>query len=159
MTTHECPVVSCHVTHQSRSRMASTLQLTHIICSKGCGWRDVDFCTGMQSIYNTANSLSFRIVAIRKKSNTAVLMKLLLAIEVHVTTTALSSPLPARVLGSSRPSTLPVLPVAMALKSPWNYPGQSTVEFGGGALKTGRVAGALVQCPKLCQYISQIAVN
>ena len=26
-------------------------------------------------------------------------------------------------------------------------------------LKTGRVTGALVQCPTLCQYISQIAEN
>ena len=33
------------------------------------------------------------------------------------------------------------------------------MEFGGNALKTGRVTGALVQCPKLCQYISQIAEN
>ena len=33
------------------------------------------------------------------------------------------------------------------------------MEFGGNALKTGRVTGALVQCPKLCRYISQIAEN
>ena len=32
------------------------------------------------------------------------------------------------------------------------------MEFGGNALKTGRVTGALVQCPKLCQYISQIKI-
>ena len=45
----------------------------------------------------------------------------------------------------------------MVLKWPWSYPGQSTVEFEGDALKTGRVTGALVQCPKLCQYIPQTA--
>ena len=33
------------------------------------------------------------------------------------------------------------------------------MEFGDNVLKTGRVTGALVQCPKLCQYISQIAEN
>ena len=33
------------------------------------------------------------------------------------------------------------------------------MEFEGNALKTRRVTGALVQCPKLCQYISQIAKN
>ena len=33
------------------------------------------------------------------------------------------------------------------------------MEFWIYALKTGRVTGALVQCPKLCQYISQIAEN
>ena len=32
------------------------------------------------------------------------------------------------------------------------------MEFGGNALKTGRVTGALVQCPKVCQYISQIKI-
>ena len=37
---------------------------------------------------------------------------------------------------------------------PWSYPGQSTVESGGDALKTGRVTDALVQCPKLCPCIS-----
>ena len=47
----------------------------------------------------------------------------------------------------------------MALEWPWSYPGQITVEFWGDALKTGRVTGALVQCPKLCKYISQIAEN
>ena len=33
------------------------------------------------------------------------------------------------------------------------------MEFVGDALKTGRVTGALVQCPKLCQNISQIIEN
>ena len=33
------------------------------------------------------------------------------------------------------------------------------MEFEGNALKTRRVTGALVQCPKLCQCISQIAEN
>ena len=64
-----------------------------------------------------------------------------------MTTAVLSPPLPARGQGSSRPSTLP--PVS-------HRPG---TEFGGDALKTGRVTGALVQCPKLCWYISQIAEN
>ena len=50
------------------------------------------------------------------------------------------------------------LPSATALEWPWSYPVQSTVEFGGNALKTGRVTGALVQCPKVCQYISQIKI-
>ena len=36
------------------------------------------------------------------------------------------------------------LPSAMALEWPWSYRGQSTVESGGGVLKTGRVAGTLV---------------
>ena len=31
------------------------------------------------------------------------------------------------------------------------------MEFEGDALKTGRVTGALVQCPKLCLYVSQTA--
>ena len=33
------------------------------------------------------------------------------------------------------------------------------MEFEGDWLETGRVTGALVQCPKLCQYISQIVEN
>ena len=33
------------------------------------------------------------------------------------------------------------------------------MEFEGNALNTGRVTGALIQCPNLCQYISQIAEN
>ena len=37
-----CSLVRCHAMHQSRSRMASTVQLTHI-CRKACSWRDVDF--------------------------------------------------------------------------------------------------------------------
>ena len=68
-----------------------------------------------------------------------------------MTTAALSPPLPARGRKSSRPSTLP------HQKWPWGYPGQSLVESGGDALKTGRVTGALVQCPQLCPYISRIA--
>ena len=43
---------------------------------------------------------------------------------------------------------------AMALQWPWSYPGQSNLESGGDALKTGRVTSALVQCPKLCPCIS-----
>ena len=45
----------------------------------------------------------------------------------------------------------------MALEWPLSYPGQSAVEFGRDALKTGRVTGALVQCPKL--YFTIIAGN
>ena len=44
----------------------------------------------------------------------------------------------------------------MALEWPWSYPGQSTVESGGNALKTGCVTGALVKCTKGCPYISRI---
>ena len=58
-------------------------------------------CSGMQSINST--------VAVRDISNTAALTKLQLDIEVHVTTAALSPPLPARGLGSSRSSTLPTI--------------------------------------------------
>ena len=42
MATHDCPLVRCHAMHQSRSRMVNTIQLTYIICSKACSWRDVD---------------------------------------------------------------------------------------------------------------------
>ena len=44
MATHDLynTVVNYQATHQSRSRMASTVQLTHI-CSKACSCRDVDF--------------------------------------------------------------------------------------------------------------------
>ena len=94
-------------------------------------------------------------VAVREISHTAALMKLLLVIEVHVTTAAFLCRLADEGPGGSRR----FLSKAMALEWPWSYPGQSTVEFWGGALKTSRVTGALVQCPKLCQYISQIAEN
>ena len=50
-------------------------------------------------------------------------MKLLLAIEVHMTTAALSPPLPARGRGSSRPSTLPPTisyGLGVALELPWS---------------------------------------
>ena len=67
-------------------------------------------------------SLSMITFAVREISNTAALMKLLLAIEVHVTTGALSPPLPARGRGYSRPSTLPNIShgLGMALKLPWS---------------------------------------
>ena len=42
----------------------------------------------------------------------------------------------------------------MALERPRGFPDQPTVEPGGDVLKTGRVTGALVQCPKLCPCIS-----
>ena len=71
MVTHEYPIVGFQATHESRSRMTSTVQLTHT-CSKGCSWRDVILCTELQFINNK--------VAVRKISNTGAQMKLLLAI-------------------------------------------------------------------------------
>ena len=46
----------------------------------------------------------------------------------------------------------------MALEWPWSYASQSTLESGGDALKTGRMTGALVQCPKSCPYIPRIGL-
>ena len=84
------------------------------------------------------STLSFAAVAFREIPSTAALTKLLPTIEVQVKTAVLSPPLPARGLGSSRPSTL--RPISRRLGT----------GFGGDALKTGRVTVALVQCPKLC---------
>ena len=38
----------------------------------------------------------------------------------------------------------------------WSYPGQSRVESGGDALKTGRVTGTLVQVSKLFPYFQHL---
>ena len=46
----------------------------------------------------------------------------------------------------------------MALEWPWSYHGQSTLESGGDALKTGRMTGALLQCPQSCPYVPRIAL-
>ena len=141
--------------------MASTAQLTHI-CSKGCSWRDVNFVY-KNTVYHS--TLSFTAIAFREISSTAALYKLLLAIEIHV------QPQRCRRLcrlgdeSQAGPRRFP--PSAMALEWPWSYPGQSTVESEDDALKTGRVTGALVQCPKfvpvdftrkLCPRISQIGL-
>ena len=73
----------------------------------------------MQSI-NNANYISFTKVVVREMSSTAALMKLLLPIEILVTTAALSPPLPARGRGSSMLSTLPPINhgLAVALELP-----------------------------------------
>ena len=59
----------------------------------------------------------------------------------------------------SRTSVQQALDVPYHQPWPCSYPGQSTVEFWGDALKTGHVTGTLVQCPKLCQYVSQFGEN
>ena len=85
MATHDCPLVRCHAMHQSRSRMASTVQLIYIVCSKACSWRDVNFVY-RNAVYRT-NKVSpflYSAVAFRETSSTAALMKLLLPIEIHV---------------------------------------------------------------------------
>ena len=51
-----------------------------------------------------------------------LLMKLLLVIEIHVTTAALSLPRPARGRKSNKPSTLPLIShvLGVALELPWS---------------------------------------
>ena len=83
MATHDCPLVHRHATHQSRSRMASTVQLTYIICSKACSWRDVDFVY-RNALYQQSQPFPYTAVAFREISSTAALMKLLLPIKIHV---------------------------------------------------------------------------
>ena len=80
------------------------------------------------------STFSFTAVTFREISSIAALMKLLLAIEQHVTTAALSPPLPAR---GRESSPRRFFPSAMALEWSWSYPGHSTVESGGDVLKTG----------------------
>ena len=83
MATRDYPIiVNYQATHQSRNRMASTVQLTHI-SSKGCSWRDVDFVY-RNAVYHilVQSTLSFTAVAFREISSTAALNKLLLAIEI-----------------------------------------------------------------------------
>ena len=56
MATHDCPILNCQATHQSRSRMASTVQLIHI-CGKGyIAGETLILCTG---INNTAISFLY----------------------------------------------------------------------------------------------------
>ena len=96
----------------------------------------------MQSINNT-NYISFTRVVVREMSSTAALMKLLLPIEVHVTTAALSPPLPARGRGSSI--------LRASSHQPWPRSGlESTVEFEGVALKTGRVTCVPLYSARRC---------
>ena len=87
MVTHYCPllIVHCHAMHQSsRSRMASTVQLTYR-CSKACSWRDVNFCKHEECSLPIKPALSFTAVAFRDISSTAAaLIKQLLPIEIHV---------------------------------------------------------------------------
>ena len=44
----------------------------------------------------------------------------------------------------------------MGFERPGSYPGHAAVQSEEDAFKTGCVTGALVQCPKLCPYISRI---
>ena len=101
------------------------------------------------------STLSFTAVTFREISSTAALTKLLLAIEIHVTTAALSPPLPVRGRESSRSSTLPPIihGLEVVLELPWSF----YVKSGGGVLKTGHATCALVQCPKLYAHTSRIA--
>ena len=84
MATHDdCRLVCCHAMHQSRSRMASTVQLTYI-CSKACSCRDVDFVYKNECSLPIKSALSFTAVAFREISSIAALTKLLLPIEIYV---------------------------------------------------------------------------
>ena len=85
-------------------------------------------------------------------------MKLLLAIEQHVTAAAaLSPPLPGRGREYSRPSTIPS--ITMDLEGPWGYPGQSTVESGSDVLKAGSVTGTLLQSVENVPVVSTSVEN
>ena len=92
--------------------MVSTVQLTYISAVKLVAGEPCFLCVQEYSL-SIKSVLSFP-AAFREISSTAELMKLLLAIQQHVKTTALSRPLPARRRESSRPLTIP---------------GQSTVEL------------------------------
>ena len=82
MVTHDCPLVHCHAMHQSRGRMASTVQLAYI--SKVYSWRDVDFVYRNAVFQQSQPFPFFAAVAFREISSTAALMELLLLIEIHV---------------------------------------------------------------------------
>ena len=101
--------------------MAYSLHLTHI-CGKGFSWRDVDFVYSNAVHNHTATLFLTDVAFFCEISRTVVLMKLLLAFEVHVTTAAFSPSLPARGQESSRRSTLPLISrgVGVALKLPWS---------------------------------------
>ena len=72
-------------THQSRSRMVSSVQLTHI-CSKACSLRDMDFvCSNAVYQYRLSALSFFTAVAFCEISSTTALRKLPLAIEIRVT--------------------------------------------------------------------------
>ena len=86
-------------------------------------------------------------------------MKLLLAIEQHVTTVAQHCRHLFRLADESPAGPQHSLSSAMALEWPWSYPDQFTVESGGDAFKTGRVTGTLVHLLKCCPYISTNVEN
>ena len=79
--------------------MASTVQLTYIICSKACSWRDVYFVYRNECSVPIKSALSFTAVAFREISSTAALMKLLLPIKIHVTVSDLQATHRPRITG------------------------------------------------------------
>ena len=85
--------------------MVSTVQLTYISAVKLVAGEPWILSTGIQPIA-IQSAFSFT-TAFCKISSTAALTKLLLAIEQHVKTAALSPPLPARRQESSRLLTNP----------------------------------------------------
>ena len=84
--------------------MVSTVQLTYISAVKLVAGEPWVLCTEIQPINTVSPSFTAVFCEI---SSTAALIKLLLAIEQHVKTTALSPPLPARGRVSSKPLTIP----------------------------------------------------
>ena len=46
----------------------------------------------------------------------------------------------------------------VGFEQPGSYPGNSTMGSGGDVFETGHETSALVQCPRLCRYISRTAV-
>ena len=107
----------------------------------------------MQSINNTVNLFSFTAVAFPMISSSAALMKLLLAIDIQVTTVALSPPLPACGREPSRPLMLPPIShgLGVALELPWSI----YCWAGGDALKTGRVTDTFVQFPNYARIFHE----
>ena len=88
MATHDCPllVIRCHAIHQSRSRLASTVQLLIayiFLFAVKLAAGETGF-VHRNAVYTIMSALSFTAVAFREISSIAALMKLLLHIEIHV---------------------------------------------------------------------------
>ena len=76
-------VVNCQATHQSRSRMTSTVQSTHIF-SKAYSWRDVEFVGG-NVVYRYSHSFPLQpSPSVFREIPSTGLRESLLAIEIHV---------------------------------------------------------------------------
>ena len=61
--THDCPVVHCQMMHQSRSRMASIVQLTYISAVKLVAGETLILCSRMQSINKVIPFLYGRLLS------------------------------------------------------------------------------------------------